>query len=145
MDYNSLGHQTIPHYYGDTVRGLFIGAVVLGLLGIPVVGNLLPLSVGFDIIAGIILIALAGLINPHSKLVMGMSVIASSFAAFLFQYAAVTLSSTDPLLLSVGRQVEAIVFVTALYFSIKTLRAMTQNKTGEVEPPWEFEDEHKKV
>jgi hypothetical protein len=145
MDYNSLGHQKIPHYYGDTVRALFIGAVVLGLVGIPVVGNLLPLSTGFDIVAGIILIGIAGLINPHSPFVVGVSIVASSFAAFLFEYAAVTLSASDTTLLLIGRQVEAVIFVTALYFSIKTLRAMTQNKTGEVEPPWEFEDEHKKV
>lgn len=144
MNYSTHGHQNIPHYYGDAVRTLFIGGVVLGLIGIPIVGNLLPLSTVFDIVAGIILIAIAGLISPHSPVVVGVSVIASSFAAFLFEYAAVTLSATDTTLLLIGRQVEAIIFVAALYFSIKTLRAMTQKKIGEFESPWEFEDERKK-
>ncbi len=140
MDYRtSTGRETIPHYHGDTVRLLFVATVFFTFLIIPFLGHVLPFGTVFEVIAGIILILLAGLMNPHSRWVMVLSVLAAALGAVLLEGSAIAFHAKDNLSLLIAREAGALAFVVALYLAVKTLRAMNQKKVGELPRPWEFE------
>lgn len=132
--------KSIPHYYGDYVRMLFLGTAILIFIGIPFWGHLIPFGTMFEVVSGIILIVLAGLINPHSKWVMILSAIVAGLGAFLLELSAISFHTQHSIELLIAREVGAIMLVVALYFSVKTFRAMTQGKIGERPVPWEFEE-----
>lgn len=134
----NLGHETITHYYGDMVRILFFITVVLSFLAIPFWGHLLPFGNAFEILGGIVFVTLAGLTSPHAKTVMLVNAFASGIGAFLFEYAAVSFRAADSTQLLLAREMGALALLGALYFSIKTLRAISQGTVGEIPPPWEF-------
>ena len=132
--------KMIPHYYGDYVRMLFLATALLIFVGIPFWGHLIPFGTMFEVVSGIILIVLAGLINPHSKWVMIVSAVVAGLGAFLLELSAISFHAQHSMELLVAREVGAIMLVTALYFSVKTVRAMMQGKVGERPVPWEFEE-----
>lgn len=137
LSMQNFGHESIAHYYGDMVRALFFLTVVLSFIAIPFWGHLLPFGNAFEIAGGIIFIALAGLTSPHAKFVMVVNAIASGVGAFLFEYAAVTFRAVDSTQLLLAREMGALALLGALYFSIKTLRAISQGTVGEM--PWASE------
>lgn len=140
MEYPQLVQkERIPHYHGDTVRLLFLITVGLTFLVVPIWGHVVPFGTLFEVMSGIILIALAGLTNPHSRWVMTLNVLASGIGAFLLEYSAISFQATDTTTLLIMREAAAFILIVAFYFSVKTLRAMTQGKVGELSRPWEFE------
>ena len=141
MSYGPLTAEKIPHYHGDIVRVLFFAATGLAFIGIPLWGHLLPFGTAFEVIGGIILIILAGLASPHSRWVMVASTIAAAFGALLLESTAISYHSHDSFILLIVRETGALLLIAALYFSVKTLRAMVQGTIGELPRPWEFEDE----
>lgn len=132
-------HERIQHYYGDAVRTLFLATVALSFLAIPFWGHVLPFGTLFELEGGIILITLAGLVNPHSRWVMVLCAVAAGAGAFFLELAAISFRMTDSIPLLVIREAGALLLIAALYFSVKTLRAMSQGKIGEWSRPWEFE------
>lgn len=132
-------HEPIRHYHGDTVRSLFLAVVSVYFLAIPFWGHILPFGTLFEVLSGIVLIALAGFINPHSRWVMVLCAIAAAFGAFLLEVTAITYHARDPLPLLLVREVGALMLLAALYYSVRTLRAMSQGKIGMAPLPWEFE------
>ena len=135
--------ENIPHYYGDFVRLLFVATAALSFLAIPIWGQILPYGIVFEVIAGIVLVVLAGLTNPHSKWVMYWNILVSGLGAFLLEITAISLQPSSATMLLAIREVSVLLLITALYFSIKTARAMSQGKIGELPRPWEFEDSNK--
>ena len=131
----------IPHYYGDYVRALFVGAAVLSAVSIPLFGDLLPFGTFAQVGCTLLLVLLAGLTNPHSRMLMVYDVIISGVGVFLLESAAISFYPVDTTQLFAAREVAALALLFAFYFSIKTLRAMTLGKVGKMERPWEFEDE----
>lgn len=137
-----LIQERITHYHGDIVRSIFFIVVAFSFLVVPLWGHLLPFGNMFEIAAGISFVVLAGLTNPHSRGVMYLNIAAAALGAFLFELAAISFRSTDPIQLLFVREAAAVLLLTALYFSIKTARAMRLGKIGEVSRPWEFEKEN---
>ncbi len=137
-EHSIIDGETIPHYHGDIIRTLFIVAVILSLIVIPIWGYILPIHLEMEIGAGIILIILAGLTSPHARFIMALNVIVSAGSVFLLEWFALTLRTTNSLELLIVREVGAFLFLGALYFSVKTLRAMMQGKMGKVTDPSEF-------
>lgn len=139
MTYELITRDTIPHYHGDKVRFLFLATVALGFIGIPFWGHLIPFGSLFEVTGGIVLVVLAGLANPRSRWVMLLSVVAAAFGAFLLEGAAISFHAKDSVELLLAREAGALMLGAALYYSVKTLRAMTQGKIGEWPTPWEFD------
>jgi hypothetical protein len=139
MSYLTPVSTKIPHYHGDIVRGLFFAMVAISFAAIPLVGHILPFGDFFEVISGIILIILAGLTNPHSRWVMVLNIIVSAVGAGLLELAAFALRTGDAVPLLLVRETGALVMIAALYFSVKTVRAMAQGKLGEAPQSWEFE------
>lgn len=130
----------IPHYYGDFVRVLFITVAVLAAVAVPLLGDLLPFGTLVQVLSILLLVLLAGLTHPHSVIVFWYNVCVSALAVVLLQYTAVSLYETDSFGLFLAREAGAISMLFAFYYSVKTLRAMSEGKLGKLERPWEFED-----
>ncbi len=132
--------QDIPHYYGDYVRALFVGSAVLFAIAIPVFGNLIPLGTFVQVASSLVLIILAGLTNPHSRMLLLYDAVVAAIGILLLESTVITYYAQDGVPLFVIRESAAVALMFALYFSIKTLRAMSLGKLGKKDRPWEFED-----
>lgn len=133
----------IPHYYGDHIRALFMATAVLSVVVIPIYGSLLPFSTLTQIICATLLVLLAGLTNPHSKITMWYTALVSGIGTILLESAAINFFATDSLELFLARELAALMLMFAFYFSVKTLRAMSFGKLGKAARPWEFEGKGK--
>ncbi|TAK57168.1 hypothetical protein EPO17_02705 [Patescibacteria group bacterium] len=124
-------HPTVPHYHGHIVRRLFVLAGIIMLIGLPFFASLVKGGV-LMAIAGILVIGLyAGLTTPKHTWIMWGDVVLSVIGSLIFEVIAIGLYTTES---SIGmyfvfNQVLAIVFFFALYFSVKTFRAMVLRQT----------------
>lgn len=125
-----LGMPSVAHYHGDTVRILFLvgGVIILGAL--PFFKNLLPVGPGFLTVFVVLLALGAAIVNPFQRWIVFVNLIIAIVAVILFEYVAVVGYGTDKPVLSIIRQILAIVFLFALYYSGKTLRAMFLHQIG---------------
>lgn len=131
VEYESQSSSTsIPHYHGDTVRTFFLIGGIIILATLPFFNNLLQIGIEFLLIF-VILLALGGaIVNPFQRWIVIVNLIISAVAVILFEYAAVIGFGEDMFLLSIVRQTLAIIFLFALYYSGRTLRAMFMNQIG---------------
>lgn len=116
-----------PHYYGDIVRKLFIAAGVILIFTILVDKELLPFNIYFGIVGLLIIVGLAGFTNPKSKMSVIFDAVFSSLMFLTFEFFAVSkyvesYSYFEPVF--VFRQLVALIFLVAFYFSIKSIRGM---------------------
>lgn len=114
----------IPHYYGYFVRRLFLTGGILILVALPFNNDILPIGIPTTTFLVVILILFAALTNHFQKWVAVVNVGTSIFAVLAFEYFAVSEYSSVNQSLFIVRQVLAIIFLFALYYSGKTLRAM---------------------
>jgi hypothetical protein len=121
----------IPHYYGNTVRRLFILAVVILVLGLPVFNTILPVSPILLVTGIVILILFASFTNPKLRWVNVADVFLSASGVIIFEYLAIINYVFDDVWTFAIRQALAIIFCLALYYSGKTMRAMA---TGQITP-----------
>ncbi len=122
----------IPHYYGDYVRQLFLASAILSAVAIPIWGDLIPFGTLFQITCSVVLVVLAGLMNPRSKLLMLSCIIFSTLGILVLENAAISLYSVQSFALFVVREITTLLLVFALYFSVKTFRAMSLEIIGKV-------------
>ncbi|MDP3646326.1 MAG: hypothetical protein Q8R25_04525 [bacterium] len=141
FSYDLFGWQKIPHYWGDSVRVLFVTAAALAIVAIPLFGDLLPYGSRIEIISAVVLVILAALTNPHSQSIMIINAVVAAVGVVLYEQAAVSLYSGDGPLLFVARGTVALLLLFALYFSVKTIRSMMLHKIGHAETFGEFVDE----
>lgn len=114
----------IEHYYGDIVRYLFLAAGVVMLITLPLFQANINLPIIISIIAITILGIAAGLTNPKQLTSRLTNFIISVIGFIVFGYSAVNsfgVVNGDKFLLT--NILLAIIFLFALYFSMKTLRA----------------------
>jgi len=120
-------HPThLSHYYGDVVRKLFLGSGVLMLVGLPFFADNLELTV-FSATLGILIIGIfAGLTSPREQWVFIFDVCVSALASIVFELTAIGWYRSHMIFDAyfIFNQVLALVFFTALYFSVKTFRSM---------------------
>lgn len=129
----------VAHYYGDYVRKLFLTAAVAMFLFAPFVGGaLLPVLIPIQIGGGVMLIILAALTNPKNKLVMLADSTAAGVGVLVFETSALVEYFSGDYLSFTVHEVLALVLMFALYFSVKTVRAMQLGQIGKREAPGEF-------
>lgn len=116
---------SLEHYYGDIARYLFLTAAVLMVIGLPLFQNFIQFPTLVSVIAITILVIAAGLTNPQQLTSATANFIISIIGFITFAYHAVTAVNNtvadDKYLLT--NVLLAIIFLFALYFSMKTLRA----------------------
>jgi hypothetical protein len=126
---NQSAQIEYPHYYGDTVRWLFMIAAVGMLLILPAVNDLLNLPAIISV-AGILVLAIAsGFTNPRQQSVAWINTAIAAVGFLLFETVAVwayqqhfnTVQAERFILANVGL---GLLFLFALYFSVKTLRGI---------------------
>ena len=122
------------HYYGDSVRVIFIASGLIMLCSFPFFSSLIGMPPVVSILSIIGLVVLGGLISPVSHFVFILSSVVPIVGFALFEYYAyfayTTLPATNTLNISFFwvNQVLAVLFFFATYLSVKTLRGMFRNK-----------------
>ena len=100
---------------------------------VPLWGDLLPFGEQgalLQIAIAIGLVILAGFTSPRSMLSIVLDLFAAGIGAFLLEAAAISFYRTDSWLLFFARELVAVMLLFALYFSVKTLRAMLVGSIG---------------
>ena len=131
----------IAHYYGDHIRKMFLGVAVALLVSAPFLSGVLePLS-PFHILIAPLLIGLSALTNPRNQLVMTVNVGVAVVGSIPFELIAFTLYRQGYVWSAICYEAIALTLVFALYFSLKTLRAMRLGIIGKRDLPGEFMEE----
>ena len=123
-----------PHYYGDSIRGLFMFTGVVMVATLPTFSQLIQVPVTVSIVAMLALAILGGFLNPVQKWIMFVDTCVSILAFIGFEYYAVNtylyLSPNVPAHVYFYwlNQVFALFFFLAVYLSIKTLRGRLMAK-----------------
>lgn len=124
---------SLQHYYGDIVRYLFLAAGILMLIGLPIFQDYINLPVLISVCSIAILGIAAGLTNPQQMISATANFVIAVAGFIIFAYNAVIAYGAeitdDKFLLS--NVVLAVLFLFALYFSMKTLRARLLTNTDE--------------
>lgn len=121
----------IPHYYGDVIRILFLVAAALISIGAPFYTQDLKIELPVLIAATIALACFAALTSPLKTIVMLLDCLISGVGFVIFQLWVLDNFSEATQLATLLREVIAIVFILAFYYSIKTFRAMLMHEVGE--------------
>ncbi len=123
--------KRVPHYYGDIIRKylLFAGAGLL--VAVLVDKELLSFYLLIGVIGTLIFTILAGLMSPTMSAAIFVNAIISAAMFLIFEYVAIdaylkSQSFVDKIF--VIRQLLAVAFLVALYFSTKTLRGMVSKE-----------------
>ncbi len=119
--------QPLPHYYGDITRIIFIVIGVVMLLGLPMITQTLNLPVLYPIFGVVILGIASGYTNPKKRGSLLLNVWVATIGLGVFIYISwfimrAQMSGGGLLFLN---QAIAILFLVALYFSVKSLRGYT--------------------
>ena len=135
----SLG-PSIPNYYGDYVRRLFIGAAVAMLVLLPFLMRYMPLTLPFEIVGIVVLIVLAALTNPKKEWIMIVNSVVAGLGVAVSETLALLAYLDGETFIFFARESLAFIFIFALYFSLKTARAMESGRVGRRDPPGEFRE-----
>jgi hypothetical protein len=126
----SLLGSSIPHYYGDTVRQIFVVAGVAMLLLAPLLINRAPALLPFQIGGAIALVCLAALTNPRKMWVLMADSLAAGVGVIVFEALAIAAYASGNWIAFIALEVLTIAFLYALYFSLKTVRSMMFGQVG---------------
>lgn len=130
---------TLRHYYGDVVRVFFVAVAILTGLSIPFSGDIAA-AVLSGVPAIVVLLVLAGLTNPHGKIVLILNVLASAAGLIFTQLIALSSYAGENYIFFALFEFMSVLLMAALYFSVKNVRAMVTNKIGRVEGVGEFDE-----
>lgn len=120
--------QNNYHYYGDSVRTLFIIGGLIMLVSYPFFSSFIKAPVAFSLIGVVALVIFAGLMNPKQRWIMAINVIISIVAFGIFEYAAVyaylNLVPAQDIHIAFFwvNQVLSLLFFFAAYLCTKTIR-----------------------
>jgi hypothetical protein len=132
----------VSHYYGNYVRQAMLTAAVLMLVGAPFYANPGTLSseLPFIITAAVVVVALAALTNPKSRFIIMLSSVISGVGLILYEWWALNDYAIISSFAFVIRELIAVLFLVAMYFSLKTLRAMIFGQVGKLDSPADFKE-----
>lgn len=126
---NEKLEEFIVHYYGDTVRQLFLAAGIIIALSIPFFAHLIPVPNLISLAVVLVLVFLAGYTSPRKKMVIMIDVLTSALAILVFgNHASLIWSSNHKdwhstiffwMLITL-----VIIFIFAFYYSVKSFRWM---------------------
>jgi len=122
----------LAHYHGDTVRRIFLLCAGVLMLSLPFAPDVIPAHPLFHVVFILVIGIMAGLTNPRQYWVIRADTVLAAFGFILFEYVAITgFPETGIISLTfVVRQLLAIAFFFALYFSAKTWRAKFLEREG---------------
>lgn len=130
---------TLSHYYGDTVRALFLAVAVMVGIAIPFSGELrMGALIGAPSIVA--LLVLAGLTNPHGKVVLILNALFAGAGVVFTQLIALAAYGAGGYPFFAFIECMSVILMVALYLSIKNVRAMASHRIGKVEGVGEFEE-----
>lgn len=135
--FSMLG-SNIPHYYGDSVRQIFVVVGAAMLLLAPFLINRAPALLPFEIGGAIALVCLAALTNPRKVWVLMADSLAAGIGVIVFESLAIAAYASGNWLAFIALEVVTIAFLYALYFSLKTVRSMIFGQVGKRETYGEF-------
>ena len=114
------------HYYGDTVRRLYVFSALIMIATLPFFTDRIPVPFFLSIIIIVLITLGAGFLAPRNKLAISFNLLISIGAVLVFEYYAVDAykshSYTD--LFFLANQTLAIIFLFASYYATKTLRSL---------------------
>jgi len=115
-----------PHYYGDIVRKLFFAAAVIMFVSLPFLNTQLPIALSMSVLVIVIIGLFAGLTSPVKPFTIFTDMVVSVIAALVFEYYSVITfqSNSATSLLFWAYMVLGLIFLVALYYSTKSVRAM---------------------
>ncbi len=129
----------LEHYYGDYVRAIFV--VLAVLIGLYVTLDWdVTIALAIEAPSIVVLVVLAGLTNPHNKLVMLGDAAASIIGIVITEWLAVSAYTQQYYYALSTLECISIGFLFALYLSVKTVRAMEAGKVGYRETPGKLEE-----
>lgn len=134
------GEPIIPHYWGDIIRQLFIVAAALMLVGAPFYADTLRNELPFEIVGALIVVFIASLANPHNKSVFMAGAVAAGVGFLVYELWALNMYFDSTWLRFILREVIAIIFLTAFYYNMKTVRAFVLHRVGKHDEVGEFEE-----
>ena len=115
--------QESEHYYGDTVRKLFLAGAIVMILTYPFFSPFVPQSPAFMIIAIVLLAVMAGTTSPKQHWMAAVDIAVSLFAVVFFENHAITFVRTPLTWIFLTDQLLVLIFIIALYLSVKTCRS----------------------
>ena len=136
---------TLPHYYGDYVRQIFMLCGAIMLILAPFLDSTMPALLPFEIGGALIIAILGALTNPQNQLSMLANAIAAGVGVVMYELLALSLYGSGSMLAFLEREVLAVFFLFALYFSLKTLRNMVLHHIGKRDTFGDFAEEPQKL
>ncbi len=124
----NITDKSLAHYYGDTIRGIFILTGVIMLIGFPFFASLIPLPIPTVLFIIILLAVAGGLMNPEQRWVLALNTIVPVIGFAVFEYFAVFAYLHLPpedvknIAFFWVNQVLSLLFFFATYLAMKTLR-----------------------
>jgi hypothetical protein len=112
------------HYYGDVVRRLFLVGAFIMALSLPFFWEDISLPLYITIFAVIVVDIAAGVTTPAKFWSSVLNLLVSILAVISFEYYAVRSYTNirEEAYFFLTNQVLAIIFLLALYYSVKTVR-----------------------
>ena len=126
----SVGIGQIPHYYGDPVRFIFVLVAALWLISLPFFPHLLPFEPLIQVIAIVVIVVFAALTNPKKRWILAYDALIAGIGVVVIESAAINQFSVSNWVEFVVREILVILFLIALYLSLKTVRAMYMDEIG---------------
>lgn len=115
-------HRTLPHYYGDPIRKLFLAAGVVLLVTLPFLHENFSLPGFVSVLLILILVFSAGIMNPKQRWITLVDMLISAFGFTLFAYDAIRKFDHAFDLLFITNLTLAAIFLFSFYLSTKTTR-----------------------
>lgn len=88
-------------------------------------------DIPFIVLSSVVVIVVAALTNPLKRSIMSADTIVSAIGLIVFESWALINFQTQSPILFVLRELLALLYMAALYFSLKTLRSMVQGNIGQ--------------
>ena len=121
----------VPHYYGDMFRRRLLTAGVVLLLAIIIDRQFLIFYLIVSVFGVLALTVLAGLTSPSNRTIIKNTAILSAIMFVIFEYFAVYEYLQEEFIFDyvfILRQALALIFLSIIYLSTKTLRGMRSDK-----------------
>lgn len=133
--------HAVPHYHGDHVRQIFLACALVLILAIPLIGELVPYGPLVQVVVALVYVALAGITNPHSTVILWCDIAAAAFGVVVLEFTALSAYETDSTTLFVVRETMVVALLFAFYFGIKTLRARILGRLGKPDTRVDLEEQ----
>lgn len=131
-------HLTVPHYYGDIVRRIFLAAAAILLVTSPFLASASALALPLALSAALILAGLAALTSPRKRWVMAVDAVIAGAGVVVAEIFAIAAWGASAIVAFLISEALAIAFLFALYYGVKTVRAMVLGQIGRDPSSGEF-------